>query len=60
MPLYGVHLWLPKAHVEAPIAGSIILAALLLKLGGYGMIRISPILSQNASHLTYPLIALAL
>jgi len=60
MPLYGVHLWLPKAHVEAPIAGSIILAALLLKLGGYGIIRISPILPLGAAHLTYPLIALAL
>ena len=41
LPIYSTHLWLPKAHVEAPIAGSIILAAILLKLGGYGLIRIS-------------------
>lgn len=41
LPIFIVHLWLPKAHVEAPVAGSIILAGVLLKLGGYGLINLS-------------------
>nr|AND96715.1 NADH deshydrogenase subunit 4 [Digitonthophagus gazella] len=40
MPMYLVHLWLPKAHVEAPVSGSMILAGVLLKLGGYGLMRL--------------------
>nr|BAJ08108.1 NADH dehydrogenase subunit 4 [Kinyongia fischeri] len=59
MPLYGLHLWLPKAHVEAPIAGSMALATILLKLGGYGMMRISPTLFQPQT-LHYPFVTLAL
>nr|YP_010044500.1 NADH dehydrogenase subunit 4 [Eudyptes chrysolophus]QPF24484.1 NADH dehydrogenase subunit 4 [Eudyptes chrysolophus] len=59
-PLYGLHLWLPKAHVEAPIAGSMLLAALLLKLGGYGIMRITLLTGPLSSHLHYPFLTLAL
>nr|BAV14486.1 NADH dehydrogenase subunit 4 [Amphiprion ocellaris] len=60
MPLYGAHLWLPKAHVEAPIAGSMILAAVLLKLGGYGMMRMMTMLEPLTKELSYPFIIFAL
>ncbi|NP_115424.1 NADH dehydrogenase subunit 4 (mitochondrion) [Rhea pennata] len=59
-PLYGLHLWLPKAHVEAPIAGSMLLAALLLKLGGYGIMRITLLTGPLTSHLCYPFLTFAL
>nr|YP_010535657.1 NADH dehydrogenase subunit 4 [Alectorobius puertoricensis]UYB78543.1 NADH dehydrogenase subunit 4 [Alectorobius puertoricensis]UYB78556.1 NADH dehydrogenase subunit 4 [Alectorobius puertoricensis] len=47
MPMFFVHLWLPKAHVEAPVAGSMVLAGVLLKLGIYGMFRIKMMMSEK-------------
>ena len=49
MPMWPVHTWLPDAHVEAPTAGSVILAAILLKMGGYGFIRVSIPMFPDAS-----------
>ena len=56
MPMWPVHTWLPDAHVEAPTAGSVILAGILLKLGGYGFLRFSLTLFPNASFELAPLI----
>ena len=56
LPMWPVHTWLPDAHVEAPTAGSVILAAILLKLGGYGFIRFSLPMFPDASHYFTPLV----
>lgn len=56
MPMWPVHTWLPDAHVQAPTAGSVVLAAILLKLGGYGFIRFSLPMFPVASDLLAPLI----
>jgi NADH-quinone oxidoreductase subunit M len=56
MPMWPVHTWLPDAHVEAPTAGSVILAAILLKMGGYGFLRFSLPMFPAASHDLAPLV----
>jgi NADH-quinone oxidoreductase subunit M len=56
MPMWPVHTWLPDAHVEAPTAGSVILAGILLKMGGYGFIRISLPMFPDASVYFAPLV----
>jgi NADH-quinone oxidoreductase subunit M len=56
LPMWPVHTWLPDAHVEAPTAGSVILAAILLKLGGYGFLRFSLPMFPDASAQLAPLI----
>ena len=56
MPMWPVHTWLPDAHVEAPTAGSVILAGILLKMGGYGFIRFSLPMFPDASLLFQPLV----
>jgi NADH-quinone oxidoreductase subunit M len=56
LPMWPVHTWLPDAHVEAPTAGSVILAAILLKMGGYGFLRFSLPMFPAASHDYAPLI----
>nr|AVN68061.1 NADH dehydrogenase subunit 4 [Polyzosteria viridissima] len=60
MPMFLVHLWLPKAHVEAPVSGSMILAGVLLKLGGYGLLRIFVILTPFFSVFNYIWISISL
>ena len=56
MPMWPVHTWLPDAHVEAPTAGSVILAAILLKMGGYGFLRFSLPMFPSATEMFAPLV----
>jgi NADH-quinone oxidoreductase subunit M len=61
VPMWPVHTWLPDAHVEAPTGGSVILAAILLKMGGYGFVRLSlPILPDASQYFAGLMIALSL
>jgi NADH-quinone oxidoreductase subunit M len=64
MPMWPVHTWLPDAHVEAPTAGSVILAGILLKMGGYGFLRFSlpmfPIASEQLAPLVFTLSVVAI
>lgn len=61
VPMWPVHTWLPDAHVEAPTGGSVVLAAILLKLGGYGFLRFSLPIAPDASHeLSWIVISLSL
>ncbi|MEZ5751034.1 MAG: NADH-quinone oxidoreductase subunit M [Paracoccaceae bacterium] len=56
MPMWPVHTWLPDAHVQAPTAGSVVLAAVLLKMGGYGFLRLSLPMFPIASDLLAPMV----
>nr|YP_007626974.1 NADH dehydrogenase subunit 4 [Anopheles farauti No. 4]AFO73361.1 NADH dehydrogenase subunit 4 [Anopheles farauti No. 4] len=60
MPMFLVHLWLPKAHVEAPVSGSMILAGILLKLGGYGLLRMFVLLQISGVIFNYWWISISL
>ena len=54
--MWPVHTWLPDAHVEAPTGGSVVLAAIMLKLGAYGFLRFSLPIAPDASHFLAPVV----
>uniref|UniRef100_A0AAU6QE76 NADH-ubiquinone oxidoreductase chain 4 n=1 Tax=Euchirus longimanus TaxID=1968892 RepID=A0AAU6QE76_9SCAR len=60
MPMYFVHLWLPKAHVEAPVSGSMILAGVLLKLGGYGLMRLMKVVMATGVQVNFVFVAISM